>query len=852
MNTKSSGTECIAPQRIITPLAPKRVPSVAPGLEGLAAMAPDSCEAAPEAMASIPEFVVSAIEVASAECPEPQIVVGHLAITGELPELVTCELLPPDGEARSVVDSESLVVGSDPFELGAAISHGNVVVSAANIDGIESTLWNDLDQSMVTKLGKGWVSSIDSGDYAIAAYAIDGDISFINLITSIDLGAAGLDCHESEDPQALLSDYKAFLADTPGWVEKFSQPSQYFGDLVFGTDDEATNFDNWFIEEISPDGVEDHHNAKSLLAQFKKYAAQNDLHEYLLESYYFEELDFRTPAEAQAFDSWYEDYHYYADIVADYKAFLADTPGWVEKFSQPSQYFGDLVFGTDDEAIDFDNWFIEEVSPDGVQDHHDLQAPLAQFKTSAAQNDLHDYLLDNNYLGIDFRTPAEARAFDWWYSGFYENADVISHYKTFLADTPGWVEQFSQPSAYFGDLIFGTSEEAADFDAWFIEEVSPEGVQNHHNPQSLLAQFKTYAAQNDFYDHLTMSNHVYYLDFRTPAEALAFDAWYEEFEQPEELPLMSGDADQGNWSLGNISAISSNHIDGDKVTVTALGKNVTFDIDLGGATNNADIANISFAGYSSLSVVVNPIDQMNIGLRSLNFLDSGTVSDGVLSLRPLEFDAVLVGKFDDADDNEVILELVDDRPPTEQIQSNTLTISNSPDVSLQGGEIVPGESMDAFNPNTVHADIQLLAEGGASLLPYEILTNNAPGFADALTSSDAAAGLAPTLGAVLVVEFDVLSPSKQFPDQLAETCAGLAVPADVPLVVAADADSCRTSLVSFGPLPDVAQPSVSGQYEGSCGMPNLNATNVAAAVATGIAAQGSGVAPSMRRPWAKV
>ncbi|MBJ7390900.1 MAG: hypothetical protein JHC85_04990, partial [Chthoniobacterales bacterium] len=655
-------------------------------------------------------------------------------------------------------------------------------------------------------------------------------------LADFDLAAAGLDgwqewgekvgevvAHESEDPQALLSDYKAFLADTPGWVEKFSQPSQYFGDLVFGTSEEATNFDNWFIEEVSPDGVEEHHDPKTLLTQFKRYAAQNDLHDYLLESYYFEEVDFRTPAETLAFDSWYEGYHYNADVIADYKAFLADTPGWVEKFSQPSIYFGDLVFGTDNEAIDFDNWFIEEVSPDGVQDHHNPQTLLAQFKTHAAQNDLHDYLLENSYLDIDFRTPAEARAFDWWYCGFYEYEDVMSDYKAFLADTPGWIEQFSQPSAYFGDLIFGTSEEATDFDAWFLEEVSPDGVQNHHNPQKLLAQFKTYAAQNDFYDYLTMSDNLY-LDFRTPAEALAFDAWYEEFEKPEELLLMSGDTDQGNWSLGNISAMSFSQIDadGDQVRVTTLGKNVTFDIDLSGATNNADIASINLNGNPSLGVVVTPAS------------------------------GALVSKFDDANDNEVILELVDDRPALDQIHSDTLTISNSPNVKLQDGEIVQGKTIAGFNPDAVHADIQLHAEPGASLLPFEILADHALGVAEAITTLGAAVGPAPTLGAALVVEFDVLSPSNQLPDQLAETCAYRAVTTDVPLVVAADVDSCHALAGSSKSVPDAAQPSGAGQHEGSCGMPNLNVTNVAAVVATGTVVQGGGVAPSARRPLAKV
>jgi hypothetical protein len=75
-----------------------------------------------------------------------------------------------------------------------------------------------------------------------------------------------------------------------------------------------------------------------------------------------------------------------------------------------------------------------------------------------------------------------------------------------------------------------------------------------------------------------------------------------EFEALEGRILLSG--------IGtglNKKSVSFIDTDGDKVRVTALGKNVTFDIDLGGATNNADIANINLKGNGSLGVVVTPV-----------------------------------------------------------------------------------------------------------------------------------------------------------------------------------------------------------------------------------------------------
>ena len=100
MKNNPSKTENIASQRIITPLAPKRVPSVAPGLEGLAAMAPDACEAAPEIAAFEPEFVEA---LPAAELVEPAIAYcgfgGNAWEQFAVPVPVAFELSDADGDA---------------------------------------------------------------------------------------------------------------------------------------------------------------------------------------------------------------------------------------------------------------------------------------------------------------------------------------------------------------------------------------------------------------------------------------------------------------------------------------------------------------------------------------------------------------------------------------------------------------------------------------------------------------------------------------------------------------------------------------------------------------------------------
>jgi len=90
-----------------------------------------------------------------------------------------------------------------------------------------------------------------------------------------------------------------------------------------------------------------------------------------------------------------------------------------------------------------------------------------------------------------------------------------------------------------------------------------------------------------------------------------------EFEALESRILLSG--------IGtglNKKSVTFLDADGDKVTVTALGKGAKFNIDLGGSKNNADIANIEIAAAgTSVGVVVSPVGSFTAPVQTKQFIN---------------------------------------------------------------------------------------------------------------------------------------------------------------------------------------------------------------------------------------
>ena len=277
MKNNPSKTENIASQRIITPLAPKRVPSVAPGLEGLAAMAPDACEAAPEA-AFEPEFVEA---LPAAELVEPAIAycgfggnaweqfavpvpvafelsdadgdaaiggedyaggevaatdgaedAGELVVTEEMPEMISCEMFPEGGIPEEWLRPILCELPEDFF-----------------LSVFEGEIENSVDEVVDGELGEGEAIpfGLEEG-FEICVLPVPGGCIDLEEFSS------------SLDPQELLGRYEDFLRENPDWgaldpdmveIQVVTQ-SSVFGELEFGTPSRAAAFDSWYAEVYAP------------------------------------------------------------------------------------------------------------------------------------------------------------------------------------------------------------------------------------------------------------------------------------------------------------------------------------------------------------------------------------------------------------------------------------------------------------------------------------------------------------------------------------------------------------------------------------------------------------------------
>lgn len=246
MNNDPSQLEQSGAKRIITPLEPKRVPSVAPGLEGLAALAADDCHAepAPDIEAPAPEFVeVPAVgEVHAA--PDAHAEIAGCAVGGnaweysgapdtfDMPEMVTCEVLPPDGH----IPSEWL---ENPESFLTTLFDGNST-------GADDTS-SDAGDPTAFDLNSGF-------EICVLPVPENADGSWHDDLS------AGLNPEDAAQFHAeltpfLLSDYQSFLHDNPDWIEhnqggeiqtQVVTSSGYFADIEFGTPGEASAFDLWF------------------------------------------------------------------------------------------------------------------------------------------------------------------------------------------------------------------------------------------------------------------------------------------------------------------------------------------------------------------------------------------------------------------------------------------------------------------------------------------------------------------------------------------------------------------------------------------------------------------------------
>ena len=214
--------------RLIRPLEPKRMPSVAPGLEGLAALAPDD--------AHFDQAPVETIDDGLQAPPESELVAaeelfcgvdfGEVAWTDEIdPELFVCTLFP--GVEETGGDVPEVVVCDFGFPGGGDVSFEDYF----NLGDNTST--GAPEDGSVTTEGEPDEPEI---------YLVDGP-----------------EVTDGEDvptpPEDYLNEYRSFLDDHPDWLSsngigeiqaQVMTPSGTFPDLLLSNPGEAKGFDLWF------------------------------------------------------------------------------------------------------------------------------------------------------------------------------------------------------------------------------------------------------------------------------------------------------------------------------------------------------------------------------------------------------------------------------------------------------------------------------------------------------------------------------------------------------------------------------------------------------------------------------
>ena len=318
------------------------------------------------------------------------------------------------------------------------------------------------------------------------------------------------------------------------------------------------------------------------------------------------------------------------------------------------------------------------------------------------------------------------------------------------------------------------------------------------------------------------------LEFGTPSRAAAFDSWYAEVYAP--VPVDGSGTDNGSINL-------SRPANGEHGTV---------------------VSDNLYSGGKDFLEPTGVITDTRNGLTGVpaEWMRGGTVDTGELLLSG-------GGPIAVADSGTVVTggeAALSGGVAVDQDDANTLTLSNGSNVVLEGGQVVSGENVYAYNPefgsvSLPSSDAQL----GAVDLPTEIaITGGA--VADAvLPFGNVAAGLAPTPSQALIVEFGVLSPSE--PLQAPQMQAALHASDDLPQSMVSSTGGSKDtngadaalSFAANDSAPDSALPhaAASAQETGPTSNSGIKVdapTAAAGAVAAGTVVHGGAAAPALRRP----
>jgi hypothetical protein len=682
---------------------------------------------------------------------------------GEIPELVSCEMFPSDGQ----IPAEWL----RPFEIP--------------------------EEFLVTIFeGEGETDVVDNGDEV----AIEGEGVPFDLESGFEICVLPVpeDFSAGFDPNELLARYEESLSQDPNWLpglaegqgdwfyEQVTTASAYFEKLEFGTPGEASAFDHWFVSNFG--------------------AAADGTSE--------EGTDYGNEQPDYADGSWSFDPK---DLMHRYDAFLAENPDWgaldpdvmEAQVITASKYFGELEFGTPSKAAAFDSWYV----------------------TQFVGNALPDVDAQDGNVESD---PAED-------SQPFDPRELLPRYDAFLAQNPTWIDvnqgsdiqlQVITPSGYFPELEFGNPGEATAFDNWYTSWYAA-----HHNSDGSPTSVE---------DSGTLLVTGQPVDLPTEIHLPGESSGDGEIVLKGDGELswldrgaINGDI-QPNWrSGGEAPEFAYSSAPGGSGLVLGGGTLATGGLSGGTVVTGGEVMNLAgddshgSASESGAGTLSGP--DLSLEGRAENFAANTVVTGGELSLSG----DVTVDSF----------------------EGNTVALSNGSSVVLQGGQVVSGETLYAFNP-------ELAGERGyAGDLPVEILVPDALGTEASSLFGNAAAGLAPTPGQALIVEFGVLSPSQNAAEQMQDG-RSLSVVADTAEVLPQSSPFAATEKLEELPATTAAlSAAAEGDYEPHSATPaaSLDAMNdafdarhdsttvAAGAVAVGGVAHGSGAAAaSVRKPLPKL
>jgi hypothetical protein len=448
------------------------------------------------------------------------------------------------------------------------------------------------------------------------------------------------------------------------------------------------------------------------------------------------------------------------------------------------------------------------------------------------------------------------------FSSSFDPQELLVRYEEFLREDPNWLaglsenqgdwfhEQVTTASAYFEKLEFGTPGEANAFDHWFASSLAAANTTGEEgadyageqpdyaddswsfDPKDLLVRYEDFLRENPDWGALdpdmmeiqvvTQSSVFGELEFGTPSKAAAFDNWY--------VNVYSQDAAYGSINLGGAG-------DGEYGTV---------------------VSDNLYSGGKDFLETTGVITDTRNGLTGIpaEWMRGGTVNTGGLLLSgggPI----AVAGGGTVVTGGEVVLS---GGVAVDQADGNTLTLSNGSKVVLEGGQVVSGENVYAYNPEFGSGSLPgPEAQLGAAELPTEIaITGDAVVEAGSPFGS-VAVGLASTPGEALIVEFGVLSPSE--PLQASQMQAASHASGDLPQsVVASSGGSAGTSGADAAlsaalddatldnALPHVAASAQESELASNAGIKVDAPTAAAGAVAVGTVVHGGAAAPALRRP----